>query len=385
MVKSLDGAVRGGPARVRLGQGQADAHARPGRARGRVGARAAHRLAVQPAPRCARPGDRRVRDAGQDVQGADRRDAARGRRSGSRSWRSSATSGSCTCGPRWWWRSRSTGCRARPRYPGGHGAAVRAGAALSRGQDAGRGGHRASGPRDPPGPATRRKMTDEPRTPMSCRAGSPTSRWTATTRPAGSSSLYSAASEGAAVVPWDRGTAHPLLIEWVDEARAAWGRADARSSSAPVLAGTRSWSPTAAMTRPPSTSPPAPSRPPTGTTPTRRRTTWPPTSLHHLPSGTAPSTWSSRSTRSRRCRSRSSRAAITQVTELVAPGGTLLVIAAARADDEPDDAVEGPPWPLTRAAIDSFTAPDLHLIELIQSPSPVDPTINRWRAEYLRD
>ena len=30
--------------------------------------------------------------------------------------------------------------------------------------------------------------------------------------------LYSAAADGAAVVPWDRGTAHPLLIEWIDEA-----------------------------------------------------------------------------------------------------------------------------------------------------------------------
>jgi hypothetical protein len=78
-------------------------------------------------------------------------------------------------------------------------------------------------------------------------------------------------------------------------------------------------------------------------------------------------------------------AAIKQVPELVAPGGTLLVIAAARADDRSDTDIQGPPWPLTRAAIDSFTTPDLHLTSLTRTPSPTDPTIHRWRAEYRRN
>jgi SAM-dependent methyltransferase len=78
-------------------------------------------------------------------------------------------------------------------------------------------------------------------------------------------------------------------------------------------------------------------------------------------------------------------AAVKQVTELVAPGGTLLVIAAARPDDQRDEDTQGPPWPLTRATIQSFTTPDLHLIQLDQSPSPADPAVLRWRAEYLRD
>jgi hypothetical protein len=47
--------------------------------------------------------------------------------------------------------------------------------------------------------------------------------------------------------------------------------------------------------------------------------------------------------------------------------------------------VEGPPWPLTRAAIDAFASDDLRLIQLDRQPSPADPTIFRWRAEYLRD
>ena len=43
--------------------------------------------------------------------------------------------------------------------------------------------------------------------------------------------------------------------------------------------------------------------------------------------------------------------AIAAVRTLVAPGGTLLVIAAAR---EPDEELAGPPFPLTRAEIDAF-------------------------------
>jgi hypothetical protein len=61
------------------------------------------------------------------------------------------------------------------------------------------------------------------------------------------------------------------------------------------------------------------------------------------------------------------------------------VIAAARDDDLLDADIEGPPWPLTRAAIDSFAIADLRLIQLDHFPSPSDPTVLRWRAEYLRD
>ncbi|MGI8868820.1 MAG: class I SAM-dependent methyltransferase [Mycobacteriales bacterium] len=43
--------------------------------------------------------------------------------------------------------------------------------------------------------------------------------------------------------------------------------------------------------------------------------------------------------------------AIAGVRSLVAPGGALLVIAAGR---EPDDPLDPPPWPLTRAEVESF-------------------------------
>ena len=68
-------AVRGRAARRGLAQDQARAHARPRGARRRVGQRPAQRLALEPAPRRARSGERRLRHARQDVQGPDRRDA----------------------------------------------------------------------------------------------------------------------------------------------------------------------------------------------------------------------------------------------------------------------------------------------------------------------
>src|SRR6201994_1472068 len=69
------GQVPGGGAGGGLDQGQAPAPPGPGHPGRRVGPRPPPRLAVQPAPGGPRPGDRRLRHAGQDVQGPDRRDA----------------------------------------------------------------------------------------------------------------------------------------------------------------------------------------------------------------------------------------------------------------------------------------------------------------------
>lgn len=73
-------------------------------------------------------------------------------------------------------------------------------------------------------------------------------------------------------------------------------------------------------------------------------------------------------------------AAIAEVVGFVAPGGTLLVIAVAREESDP---VEGPPWPLTRAEIDSF-ALDLEPVRIEQLADPADPGLVRWRAEFRR-
>jgi len=196
--------------------------------------------------------------------------------------------------------------------------------------------------------------------------------------------LYSAASEGAAVVPWDRGTAHQLLTEWIDESHP-----DGNGKTALVVGAGTGWDAeliadlgydtTAFDISPSAIAAARRNHPDSKAQYAVADLLAPPAEWHRafdlvvelytvqsLPIELQP-------------------AAIKQVGEQVGPGGTLLVIAIARPDDVPDADVGGPPWPLTRAAIDSFTTPELHLIQLIQSPSPLDPTILRWRAEYLRD
>ena len=74
--------------------------------------------------------------------------------------------------------------------------------------------------------------------------------------------------------------------------------------------------------------------------------------------------------------------AIAGVASLVAPGGTLLVIAVVR--DDTDDAGQGPPWPLTRAEIDGFAADGLTPVNVQAVPEPTNPTLRRWVAEFTR-
>lgn len=67
------------------------------------------------------------------------------------------------------------------------------------------------------------------------------------------------------------------------------------------------------------------------------------------------------------------------VARLVAPGGTLLVVAASREGGE----AGGPPWPLTRAEVDAF-ADGLDPVLVEQLPHPDDARVLRWRAELRR-
>lgn len=69
-------------------------------------------------------------------------------------------------------------------------------------------------------------------------------------------------------------------------------------------------------------------------------------------------------------------AAIDAVTSLVAPSGTLLVLAAARAEAED---VTGPPWPLTPTEIDRFGS---GLVERTREQVPGE--VVRWRVEFVR-
>jgi len=68
------------------------------------------------------------------------------------------------------------------------------------------------------------------------------------------------------------------------------------------------------------------------------------------------------------------------VAALVAPGGTLLVIAAIR-DGAPEP---GPPWPLTRADVEAFAGGGLAPVAIDRVPLPGAPAQLRWRAELAR-
>jgi len=69
-----------------------------------------------------------------------------------------------------------------------------------------------------------------------------------------------------------------------------------------------------------------------------------------------------------------------RVTELVAPGGTLLVLSAAG-----DGHADGPPWPLTRAEVEAFEQGGLEMVRIEAIHDVTDESFpHRWRAELRR-
>lgn len=75
------------------------------------------------------------------------------------------------------------------------------------------------------------------------------------------------------------------------------------------------------------------------------------------------------------------REAILALGDLAAPGGTLIVMARAR---EPEQAVEGPPWALTRAEVDALGQSGLEPVRIEDFTDPQMPWPRRWRAEFRR-
>ncbi|HET7304869.1 MAG TPA: methyltransferase domain-containing protein [Segeticoccus sp.] len=74
--------------------------------------------------------------------------------------------------------------------------------------------------------------------------------------------------------------------------------------------------------------------------------------------------------------------AIAAVGPLVAPAGTLLVVAFGPAGEEPS--ADGPPWPLARREIEAFATGDLQTVSIEDLPDAEDPAVHRWRAEFRR-
>lgn len=76
------------------------------------------------------------------------------------------------------------------------------------------------------------------------------------------------------------------------------------------------------------------------------------------------------------------RQAITHISRLVAPGGTLLVIAAVHGDTTPPATL--PPWPLRRDEIEAFGADGLSPARIEITATPGQPDEHRWLAEFRR-
>jgi SAM-dependent methyltransferase len=68
------------------------------------------------------------------------------------------------------------------------------------------------------------------------------------------------------------------------------------------------------------------------------------------------------------------------VAGFVAPGGTLVVLAAAAAEASDD----GPPWPLTRGEVDLFAVDGLSSPEVEELAGTDGPFVRRWRAVFRR-
>jgi threonine dehydrogenase-like Zn-dependent dehydrogenase len=188
--------------------------------------------------------------------------------------------------------------------------------------------------------------------------------------------LYAAARTGDAIIPWDRDAPHPLLLAWVRERVASGsGRRAAVVGAGPghdaeLVAGLGFATIAFDISE---------------TAMAAARERFPSSSVEYLAADLLdpPCEWTGafdlvveimtvqalpdppRAT------------AIEHVAGLVAPGGTLLVIAAAHQAGDPPG---GPPWPLTRAEVEAFAAAgELETIAIEQHAEP-----RRWRAEFRR-
>jgi hypothetical protein len=191
--------------------------------------------------------------------------------------------------------------------------------------------------------------------------------------------LYAAAEEGEAVVPWARGAPQPVLVDWA-QARGidgSGGRAVVvgcgLGDDAEYVAGlgfeTVAFDIAATAVRA-----------------ARRR--FPDSAVEYLTADLLdpPAGWSASFDLVVECLTVQSlplelrQAATARVADLVAVGGTLLVVAAV--SDDADGRVHGPPWPLTRAEIDGFGAGTLRAVRIEDIPG-AEPAARRWRAEFV--
>jgi SAM-dependent methyltransferase len=189
--------------------------------------------------------------------------------------------------------------------------------------------------------------------------------------------LYAQAADGHAVVPWDRRAPHPLLVEWIEQRPDLSGRRtlvvgcglgdDAAYLAAQgyrVIAFDIAGSAIDAA---------------------RRRFPTSPVDFRVADLLNPPAEWREHfdlvvetyTTQSLPVRLRPT--VVLHVGRLVAPGGTLLVLAVAADADEQS---EGPPWPLSRTDIESFAVEGLKVVNVEEIRDPSEA--HRWRAVFTR-
>jgi threonine dehydrogenase-like Zn-dependent dehydrogenase len=193
--------------------------------------------------------------------------------------------------------------------------------------------------------------------------------------------LYREVREGRAQAPWDRGSAHPLLIEWAREraldgnGRRALVVGSGLGADAELVAGLGFDTVAFDIS-------------PTAVELTRER--YPDSGVEYVAADLLdpPEAWRGafdfvfesltvqsmpRSVR---------RLAVDGICAMVAPGGTLLVIATALGQGESPD--EGPPWQLTREELDLYAHRGLKQVRIEDIADLQDPARHRWRAEFRR-
>jgi SAM-dependent methyltransferase len=194
--------------------------------------------------------------------------------------------------------------------------------------------------------------------------------------------LYAAAEDGSAIVPWDRGRPHWLLTAWAQDrgldgdGRRALVVGCGLGADAEFIAGlgfgTVAFDISASAVRA-----------------ARRR--FPASTVDYQVADLLdpPAAWRQafdlvvESQTIQALPDPPRRAAIARIGDMVAPGGTLVVIALAR--DAGEDPGQWPPWPVTRAEVEAFAADGLvrARIEDVADSGQVPPG-RRWLAEFRR-
>ncbi|MGO4258236.1 DHA2 family efflux MFS transporter permease subunit [Marmoricola sp. RAF53] len=187
--------------------------------------------------------------------------------------------------------------------------------------------------------------------------------------------IYAGAESGAATPPWDYGAARPQLVEWADARNLAGHGREALvvgcgyGADAEFLA-ERGYRTTAFDFSP------------TAVAAARRKHPDTPVTYAVADVLDLPEEWQGafdlvvESLTVQSMPPAQHRVAAQNIAALVAPGGTLLVLAIAREDGSE---VSGPPWPLTRAEVEVFAGGELVLRRLERIENGV-----WWRAEVER-